>query len=75
MMQRINLSDDCDDGVYQYRFTGQGRLILDTMHGQVVIDIRCNDVNAFVLENGKRTDHVLVKSSPSIQETLCRTSK
>ena len=68
-MQQIDLSDDCDEGVCRYRFIGQGRLILDTIHGQVIVDIRCNDVNAFVFEEGKRTDHLLVKPnvpSPSI---------
>lgn len=60
-MQKIDLPEDADEGVYHYAIDGQGRLILDTMHGQLIIDVRLNDVNAFVFENGKRVDRLLIR--------------
>ena len=60
-MKQIDLGEDCDERVCEYEFPGKGRLILDTIHGQIIIDIRHNDVNSFVFEDGKRVDHLMVK--------------
>jgi len=42
--------EDNDEGVEHYKFDGVGRLILDTVHGRVCIDIRVDDVNAFAID-------------------------
>jgi len=62
-MKRIELPEDSDEGVEKYQFEGKGRLILETVHGQIIIDIRGNDVNAFVIDyygDGNRTDFLLI---------------
>ena len=53
-------NEDNDEGVEHYLFDGTGRLILDTIHGRVCIDIRGNDVNAFVIDKDGRTDFLLI---------------
>ena len=58
-MTQIVLDDDADEDVCEYEFEGTGRLILDTKHGMVIIDIRRDDVNAFTVM-GKRVDHLLI---------------
>jgi hypothetical protein len=60
MMIEVPVGDDADDDVCHYRFEGKGRLILDTIHGTVIIDIRPNDVNAFTTV-GRREDHLLLR--------------
>jgi hypothetical protein len=59
-MKKIKLPADSDENTYKYRFDGIGRLILDTQHGIVIIDIRAEDINSFHLENGKRIDILLL---------------
>ena len=59
-MKQISLDADSDEDVCKYEFIGTGRLILQTIHGQIFIDIRKNDVNAFIID-GKRTDFLLLK--------------
>lgn len=61
-MKQKRLSKNSDEDVCQYKFIGMGRLILDTIHGQIIIDIRCKDVNSFVIENGIRVDSLLIKN-------------
>ena len=53
--------EDNDEGIEYYRFEDYGRLILDTVHGCVIIDIRGNDVNAFTIdkEHGRK-DFLLI---------------
>jgi len=58
-MKQISLDEDADDDVCEYEFNGIGRLILRTIHGTVIIDIRDNDVNAFNVLSG-RIDHLLI---------------
>jgi hypothetical protein len=60
-MIQVPLGADSDEDVCQYRFPGKGRLILNTVHGQIIIDVRADDVNAFVFESGQRVDHLLIK--------------
>ena len=53
--------EDNDEGVEHYKFDGFGRLILDTVHGRVCIDIRANDVNAFTIDKDYgRKDFLLI---------------
>ena len=59
IFQANDEEDECDDDVCAYRFNGCGRLILETKHGTIFIDIRRNDVNAYTLEHG-RMDHLLI---------------
>ena len=65
------LSEDIDEDVCQYTFHGQGRLVLDTIHGRICIDIRAEDVNAFtVLPPFGRRDSLII---PSFRPTTCVT--
>jgi hypothetical protein len=59
-MKRI-IDEDNDEGIEHYLFDGTGRLIVDTIHGRICIDIRGEDVNAFTLdkEHG-RTNFLLI---------------
>jgi hypothetical protein len=60
-MTRIELdADESDEDCCHYEFDGKGRLILDTVHGKIIIDIRARDVNAFTFVDGKRVDHLLI---------------
>jgi hypothetical protein len=59
LMTEIQLHDEADDDVTSYQFNGTGRLILETIHGCVIIDIRKDDVNAFTTYSG-RVDHLLI---------------
>ena len=53
--------EDNDEGIEHYWFDGLGRLILDTIHGRICIDIRCNDVNAFTVDKELgRKDFLLI---------------
>jgi len=54
--------EDNDEGIEHYKFDGFGRLILDTVHGRVCIDIRGLDVNAYVIDDifGDRHDFLLI---------------
>jgi hypothetical protein len=63
-MIEVPVGEDADEDVCHYRFEGMGRLILDTIHGTVIIDIRANDVNAFTTD-GRRKDHLLLPSARS----------
>ena len=59
-MREIKDTDN-DEGVEHYKFDGFGRLILDTVHGRVCIDIRGNDVNAFTItKDYGRKDFLLI---------------
>ena len=61
-MKRIE-NEDNDEGIEHYLFDGTGRLILDTIHGRICVDVRVKDVNAFVIDyygDGKRTDFLLI---------------
>lgn len=60
-MHQIAGDDDADEDVCHYEFPGTGRLVLDTIHGRIIIDVRANDVNSFVFEGGTRVDRVLLK--------------
>jgi len=54
-------NEDNDEGIEHYKFDGFGRLILDTIHGCVIIDIRENDVNAFTIDKEYgRKDFLLI---------------
>lgn len=53
-------NEDNDEGIEHYLFNGFGRLILGTIHGVVTIDIRRDDVNAFVIDEDGRTDFLLI---------------
>lgn len=50
---------DWDDNTIELSVSGQHRVILNTMHGMVVIDVRVGDVNAFVNLCGRR-DFLLI---------------
>jgi hypothetical protein len=53
--------EDNDEGIEHYKFDGLGRLILDTINGCVIIDIRGNDVNAFTIDKEYgRKDFLLI---------------
>jgi hypothetical protein len=53
--------EDNDEGIENYYFENFGRLILDTVHGRVCIDIRVNDVNAFTIDKDYgRKDFLLI---------------
>jgi hypothetical protein len=53
--------EDNDEGIEHYKFDGSGRLILDTVHGRVCIDIRWHDVNAFTIDKDcGRKDFLLI---------------
>jgi hypothetical protein len=60
----VNLDKDSDDDVAWYGFADMGRLILDTIHGQIIIDIREHEVNAFTMVHGPREDHLLIRRPP-----------
>ncbi len=61
-MKQKRLNKNSDENVCQYKFIGTGRLILDTIHGQIIIDVRCKDVNSFVIFEGyRRVDKLLIK--------------
>lgn len=64
-MQPVPLKELCDEDVAHFVFKGRGRLILDTIHGEVIIDIRLDDVNAFTLHQG-RADHLLIAPRETI---------
>jgi len=51
---------DADEGVVELAVSRQHRVILRTMHGPVIIDVRADDVNAFVLGPNGRTDYILI---------------
>jgi hypothetical protein len=57
---QVPVGEDADDDVCHYRFEGTGRLILDTIHGTVFIDVRARDVYAFTMAVGRREDHLLL---------------
>jgi hypothetical protein len=59
LMTEIPLDEVADEDVVSYQFNGTGRLVLETIHGCVVIDIRKDDVNAFTVYDG-RVDHLLI---------------
>lgn len=62
-MKQIELDKDADDDICEYNFIGIGRLILNTIHGRIIIDIRKKEVNSFIFaEDGKRIDKLLLKS-------------
>jgi hypothetical protein len=61
-MKRIAPQEDDDDDVCHYEFPDCGRLILDTIHGRIIIDVRKNDVNSFVFVNGVRIDKLLIQN-------------
>jgi len=71
-MKQILLDDDADEDVCKYKFIGMGRLILNTIHGEIIIDIRRDDVSAFVLD-GKRIDFLLLKGKKNINPVLMNT--
>ena len=53
--------EDNDEGVEHYCFDDFGRLILDTCHGRICIDIREHDVNAFTItKDYGRKDFLLI---------------
>jgi hypothetical protein len=53
--------EDNDEGIEHYKFDGLGRLILDTVHGCICIDIRGHDVNAFTIDKDHgRKDFLLI---------------
>lgn len=64
-LEQIPLEADAEEDVLHYRLTERGRLILDTVHGRVVIDVRAFDVNAYTLEHGLREDHLLIRRRAS----------
>lgn len=67
VMAALPLSGEHDADVCHYAFMGTGRLILETLHGQVIIDVRPQDVNAFVVGgDGQRVDSVLLKARGSV---------
>jgi hypothetical protein len=76
-MEQIKIPKHSTDGdVCEYRFPGIGRLILNTIHGQIIIDVRKYDVNSFVLDkrNG-RIDRLLLnqKSKGDIEAEIDET--
>ncbi len=56
---------DWDEGVVELSVARTHRVILNTMHGQVIIDVRADDVNAFVLGKGGRKDFLLIPDDKS----------
>ena len=65
-MEKLTISElpsDSDEDVAACEFEGQGRLILDTIHGRICIDIRADDINTFIFVDGKRINNVLIDSS------------
>lgn len=64
LMVPIAFEADSDEHVAHFKlnnFEGHGRLVLDTKHGQIIIDDRLDDVNCFVVGTEGRTDHLLIK--------------
>lgn len=59
-MRRVKLERGSDEDVAHYAFEGLGRLILDTIHGTVIIDIRRDDVNAFSSGDNRDNDKLLI---------------
>lgn len=59
IMTEVPLEPGDDEDVTHFQFNEVGRLILETLHGQIIIDIRHNDVNAFTTHKG-RVDHLLI---------------
>lgn len=60
-LEKVDLEEDSDDDVCRYVMKVRGRLILDTVHGTIIIDVRALDVNAFTFsEVGLRVDHLLI---------------
>lgn len=59
-----NSSDlaEWDEGTVELSIGANTRLILNTVHGQIIIDMRRNDVNSFVFVDGERKDVVLLHS-------------
>lgn len=49
-----------DEGTIELSVSKTHRIILNTMHGRVVVDVREKDVNAFTLTPGRK-DFVLLK--------------
>ena len=68
-MMQIKLPDDSDDDICEYSFPTCGRLILNTIHGQIIIDVRANDVNSFVFEDGKRVNHLLLNYNAKLRRS------
>ena len=62
LMTPVPINKYADEWVAHYMFHGKGRLILTTIHGEIIIDIRNADVNSYVFENGKRVDRVLLNT-------------
>jgi len=60
-MEQVQPQEDSDEDVCEYTFNECGRLILNTIHGQIIIDIRAGDVNSFVFKDGRRIDHLLLQ--------------
>ena len=61
-LEQIPLEDDADEDVCHYAMEKRGRLILDTVHGQIILDVRYNDVNAYTFLGGQRVDFLLIPS-------------
>lgn len=55
----MNELAEWDDHVIELSVAKQHRIILNTMHGTVIIDVRERDVNAFT-NIGIRVDHLLI---------------
>ncbi len=63
LMEFVPILTETDEDVCEYRFHGQGRLVLTTIHGKICIDVRANDVNAFViLQPFGRRDSLIIPS-------------
>jgi formylmethanofuran dehydrogenase subunit D len=60
MDERFKELADCDEDFVELSVGREHRVILNTKHGQIIIDVRKDDVNAFVSVNGKRVDVVLL---------------
>jgi hypothetical protein len=60
LMVPVELAPDSDRDVAHFRFNGEGRLILDTERGQIVIDILPDSVNAFTQTPSGRKDFCLL---------------
>lgn len=52
--------EEKDDNVYHYWLGDEDRLILDTIHGSIIIDVRPHDVNSFVISKDGRKDILLI---------------
>lgn len=61
MDDEIDLAE-WDENVIELAVAQQHRVILRTMHGTVIIDVRAHDVNAFAV-GGRRVDHLLIPPS------------